>query len=599
VALPTITFNDQTGSDTQASGSAPSAAVFGTKGSVSGSGANRIGFFEASPPDLSTVLTDGSSALWFNSASGRRFLKITAKKDTQESTTGNMSVGSAVVSSMGATAGMSAQDVIRIAGAGPASADLYADIVTVDSGTQVTVDQNASTAVTGAAVVCPKNVDSDASPLVGSVDRQWAIGGKRLTLDSAVPLWVDILPGWKVAFDWTDGGIGYTVAVAIALSVGGDTTTGRIKVYGVLGPDGQRPVIRQTGTANDIFIGNNVVLYTIEGIDFEVCDEAIRISGAATDWIIDNCRFNALDENDVLQPIVLSSSSASFRVLISRCQFASGTTRIADSTVGQLTSIIGCFFWGGTTAYSHTALTPTLIRDNVFDGCVTAINLGANATTTAHVIMGNVFEDVGGGITTGHVSQCRGMICVNNLFSQGASNCLNFSVGADHAVLIADYNGFETGTSNKYVNISAGAHDVEALPLSWNETIPGMPDRQIGGGVNFRGLGWPQLWGTGGGAPSILSPYNKITYDIGVQLAEPIGGNMLFRVLSVDDAGNYWSVGGIIIKSDGTSEGGHIAVTKADIPAAGFAHLGAAIANVQAYLRSQAGATLVRKEIAC
>jgi hypothetical protein len=77
-ALPTITFNSSTGSDTQASGSGGT-AVFGTGASTTA--ANNTVNLSADAPDLSGVATDGSATLWVNSSSGRKHSKITAVND--------------------------------------------------------------------------------------------------------------------------------------------------------------------------------------------------------------------------------------------------------------------------------------------------------------------------------------------------------------------------------------------------------------------------------------------------------------------------------------------------------------------------------------
>lgn len=589
MALPTITFNDTTGSDTQASGAGP-AAVFGTAARVSATTPNKIGFFEGFAPALGSVVTDGSHVLWLEQAAGRRWFKITAVKDTQQVTTGNMTSGSAVVSSMGSTTGMSATDVVRVIGAGAAGADLYADIVTVDSSTQITLDTNAGTTVTGNEVRCPKQVDSDQAPSTTSSNLNWAIGGSRLTLANATQMWADLAAGWKVAFAWVDGGPGYTVtATSISLTVAGDTTNGRVKICGVLGPNGERPIIRNASAANDIFIANNVILLSFEGIDFEVCDEAIRVSGTSTDYVIDNCRFNANAENTVTQPLVLSGTSFTWGINIRGCYFRglSGTS-IADSTAGVRTLIHGCHFGpapGGTyTAYSKTSATPADVRDCCFDAATTGVALGSNATVATNSIVNCTFLDCGTCISAGNIAQCRGLVITNNIFANGSTG-VSLVAGADNAAAKVDYNNFYSLDTDR-VNVSAGANDVDLDHQIWEMSSGVFSDWRVG--LNMRGLGWPRTFPVGLTTSAI---------DLGAsQRAEAVGGNIIFRVSAATDVGNAWVLDGVWVGGVRNGQGDSITVDKDLIPASTVPHLGAVIASLQAYLRDAGGANVVNKE---
>lgn len=105
MAEPTIHFNPSTGSDTAASGAGPGdgttggSAVTGTAAAhTNGAGSTTITL--TNTPDLSAVLTDGSHALWLNTASGRQWSKITGKDDGADTVTVadsfNIGSGSAV-----------------------------------------------------------------------------------------------------------------------------------------------------------------------------------------------------------------------------------------------------------------------------------------------------------------------------------------------------------------------------------------------------------------------------------------------------------------------------------------------------------------------
>ena len=87
MALPTITFNSGTGSDTAASGSGGTAVTAGGNDGAATSAASGVVDLSADAPDLSGVATDGSMALWVSSSSGRQFSKITGTDDTAKTVT--------------------------------------------------------------------------------------------------------------------------------------------------------------------------------------------------------------------------------------------------------------------------------------------------------------------------------------------------------------------------------------------------------------------------------------------------------------------------------------------------------------------------------
>jgi hypothetical protein len=78
VAFPVIIFNASTGSDTAASGAGPATALSGTDASTDGTGL----IVTLPNQNLDNVATDGSHALWIDTASGRQFSKITAKANS-------------------------------------------------------------------------------------------------------------------------------------------------------------------------------------------------------------------------------------------------------------------------------------------------------------------------------------------------------------------------------------------------------------------------------------------------------------------------------------------------------------------------------------
>lgn len=80
MALPTVLFNNGTGSDTAASGAGPGTALFGT-GAATTAASNVLSLLTDNP-SLSGVATDGSGLAWVLSSSGIQFNKITGVDDT-------------------------------------------------------------------------------------------------------------------------------------------------------------------------------------------------------------------------------------------------------------------------------------------------------------------------------------------------------------------------------------------------------------------------------------------------------------------------------------------------------------------------------------
>ena len=83
MATPVITFNNATGTDTAASGSAsPASVLSGTSASYSGSVFTLDG-----SPDLSGVATDGTAVIWVQTSTGRQFFTINAVDDGADTVT--------------------------------------------------------------------------------------------------------------------------------------------------------------------------------------------------------------------------------------------------------------------------------------------------------------------------------------------------------------------------------------------------------------------------------------------------------------------------------------------------------------------------------
>src|SRR5687768_12899499 len=197
MALPTIIFNNSTGSNTAASGAGPSTALSGSQARTPTSGGTRLGLFDAT--DLSGVLVDGSAVVYCAQASARKFSKVTAVKNTQQVTTGNTTAASAVVTGIGSTSGMAAGDLVTITNAGGPGVVHYSYILTVDSATQITLVTAAVSASTGATITCPRQMTCSDTWLVAT-NTAWAIGGKRKDFETtnahSKQLFVDAVAGW-------------------------------------------------------------------------------------------------------------------------------------------------------------------------------------------------------------------------------------------------------------------------------------------------------------------------------------------------------------------------------------------------------------------
>lgn len=300
MAYPTILIDVATGSDTAASGAGPATAVTGSKARTRNTASQlRVGFFETTPPDLSGVLTDGSHVVYvaISTSGARNFSSINAVKNTQQTDTGNMTSASAVLSNLASTTGWSVGDVVKVTGAGAAAADLYSTILTVDGATQVTLNDAASTSVTGNAVVNPRQVGitSGEGFNTGSTDTTWAIGGKRASILSNANSRKlltnngsagDAMPGWimQMASGHTDS----TSATDLAIR-GGNTTAGPVTLRGEPGA-AVLPVLTSTANGGFFYVGNAVNYVVFQ--DFEVKNThvtktasiAFNNSGSSGSW---------------------------------------------------------------------------------------------------------------------------------------------------------------------------------------------------------------------------------------------------------------------------------------------------------------------------
>ncbi len=85
MAWPVVRLNNQTGSDTQASGAGPDPAIFGSSASTSSDGLTVD--LSADNPDLTNVATDGSHVIWVSGTGGREYAQIVGKDNAAKTIT--------------------------------------------------------------------------------------------------------------------------------------------------------------------------------------------------------------------------------------------------------------------------------------------------------------------------------------------------------------------------------------------------------------------------------------------------------------------------------------------------------------------------------
>jgi len=258
MALPTISFNTATGSDTAASGAGPATAVTGTLARTIPAGGTRIGLFD--DPDLSEVLDTGAHTILCQTISDQVHNKITAVFDYEQfARTGNMTNGSAVLSSYSGGAGeLFPGDLVRVSGAGASGADLYALVVSDDGGGSYTLGTAASSSVTGGTVKQPKQVTVAISVTLSS-SVSWAIGG---TLRKLSDSWA------KTLLEGNGASAGDAQPGWILEGQGSETLTTTLNIRGVSGNTTDGPIIIRAASGQTwtfTSATNSVALFTLTG----------------------------------------------------------------------------------------------------------------------------------------------------------------------------------------------------------------------------------------------------------------------------------------------------------------------------------------------
>jgi len=582
MANPVIVFAMDQGYDgNSGSGAGPATPVTGTKARSRAAGSTRVGFWEASAPDLSLFTIDGSHVLKLGTGAGRQWSKVLAKKDTQQSVTGDMTASGTTVSATVST-GMTVGDTVRIAGAGAAAADLYTTIATIPDGVSFTTNDAASTTVVGAAVVNPKQVTLEDS-LTLTTDTAWACGGMRETAMGATQLWPDLKPGWTVEFRQltSETANDQVFTSTVILTVSGDTTNGRITIRGSAAL-GVRPVLRANPSSVSLFTCR-AKLVSFEGFDTNntagtvLCD-----SNNAGDVTLKDVKQTKGTTSDYALRVTSAVTGGRFNVL--DCDLRDTSSACISMLGGAALYVGGSFLKSGNNQLIESSGAASIfLDDSVFTG---GGNVAINIAATAEILFVAqriTIDGYGKGILL-NANAARGCVVVNNQITNCSGTGLEFPAGGDALKGLVDHNNFFGNATNR-TNVSAGANDTALDPQYRNAAGYDFRTAQ-----NARAKGWPKQTPDGG---------TKTSVDIGMaQRPDPAAGDIIVRVISVIETASdvtvqYLVEGGA---ADGSTQA--VVVSKSGIPTG--IHLSAIQRNVEAALRGGVSlSTLVGQEILC
>lgn len=503
MAFPLILVNSATGSDTTASGAGPGTAISGSTGRTRNTAAQLVfGFFGATD-DFSGVAVDGSATCYMAiaTAAARNHSSIAAMKNTRQTGTDGAITTATAILVVGSTTGWSVGDVIKVTGAGAASADLYSTILTVDSGVQATLNDNAGTTVAGAAWENPKQATLTTSQGVntGATNTAWAIGGTRASIagtnskklfdnNSAAG---DAMPGWIVEMA---SGHSESISVELALRRAGDLTSGPIILRGVAGA-ATLPKIRATANTTGLgFRGSHQQFR-----NFEISAESSAVSRAV---------LTSTGTSHVCEALKLSRTSTNLFTTgieivqqVIGCEVAFCTTGISSSVDNHsyLNNYIHDCSGSGISASGFVA-TGNLITACA-DGIVSSITGNSNR---ALILVGNTINactaagiKLTGTLATGNTP----FVIANNILSNNGTYGLHFSQAASTLAAVQAM-GCQIKNNNTFNNTTAAY-----LPAGCGEDDPGLN---------------PTFTNTGTGDYSIGTNLKAKGYPLGGTL--PVGG---------------------------------------------------------------------------
>lgn len=425
MAKPRIQVNSATGSDTTSSGAGPGDGI--TSGSaVSGStGRTRnassmlhFGLFGFTG-DLASVLTDGSHTIYMAIAtvSIRNHSSIAGVKNTRHTVTGNITSGASTLSALSSTSGWTSGDNIKVTGAGAAGGDLYSTINVVSSSVQVTLNDNAGTTVTGAAVENPKQVTLTAGEGIntGTTDTAWAIGGTRATVGGTNSGKLinnnggagDMLPGWV---EEMQSGHSETVAATLTTQRDGDTTNGPIILCGTAGA------------------------VTLPILTFSNNGNAIRPT--ALGWYFQD--FEMRNSNATKTASVGFNVAANQEVLIRRIKIAHSTNKFWKAAVPADGNIIESCEFGYCALYGIDVTLNVFIQNNYIHHCTShGIFLSGSSSSVTEMHDNIIAYNTGDGINVGISNSTTGnfgVSIIGNTIHGNGSDGIEFTGNWDSQI---------------------------------------------------------------------------------------------------------------------------------------------------------------------
>jgi hypothetical protein len=442
MAVPTITFNSSTGSDTAASGAGPGTALSGNGASLNSTSTVTL---SANTPNLSGVATDGTAVLWVDTTSGRQYSKISSVNDG-------------------------------------------ADTVTCEDAFGVTES-----------------------------GRNWGIGGKRATLDHADSRTLinsDIKPGWIVSLEDNQ-----TISSALAPTVAGDTTTGKIQFISSV-PWTPRTITQSANAAHFTMGSANNNHYVFQDLNFANSNgtktgaNAFAFSGSGgNSFVWMRC---STDATNVVLRFANRSASSTVKGAFIGCTFRNCTSNAINLTSSfQNLAFYGCeFIDNGAAALTLDQGTGLIVANCIFDTTTGDGLVCTGAWSGIKFIVNNVFyTNTDGFDFSANATFAEGLIMANNIFKNNTTGVRGLAV-ADAVLMMNDYNDYH-GNGTARTNLSAGGSD---LALDPQFTNAGSGDFSIG--VNLKAMGWPGALGVTGATIGYT--------DIGVaQRQESSGGGMM------------------------------------------------------------------------
>lgn len=534
MAYPTITIDSVLGV-ADASGAGPSEPLSGSEAFSDVSSAT-IGLWDS--PDISEVEVDGSHALWVETASGRRWSRILGKKTASITTTGDISASSTDVTDIPDTTDMAANDLVRIAGAGPGGVPLVSHITSVLSSTSVRLYHTASTTVNDVTLEDPPYVTVENLYTGITTAFSWAIGGRLPNAIGSSQLWLDVLPGWEVRFVCDPGDTldeGYEISSTVPLTASG-TSSGKIKITG-----SGSPCLRSDPGTIPYFTlsGDN---YEFDGFVFANLTEGILISSSTVkNCVVKNCwghydRGTTSYNVDYL--VRVTSAVTSGCLSLYGCAADDGCELVKVSGILNRLRVEGCyhdhFSVGTAKAVRVETATPVTVRKCVFDTSYDAVDLGSASTTSyaASEIEDNTFWNiVHDCIYAGHANRCIGLTVRGNLLYSQLYH-VDLPSGGKYLAHEIDYNSHYG--SARLNNTDLGPHSevlpTDYLPLLWRDN----GDYRLA--RTYKAHGWPRAL-LGAASPTPMGN------DVGAaQIVDPVGGTMIARVTGAADNDTYVTV---------------------------------------------------------